>query len=114
MGTETDEAPMLATYSLFPIIKAFTKHCDVELIKKDISLSARILAAFPENLSPSQQIPDYLNELGELVLSKDANIIKLPNISASIPQLEDAIKELQDQKYNIPNYPIEITSETDK
>merc|ERR1712029_398201 len=112
--TETDEAPMLATYSLLPIIQAFTKHCEVNIIKEDISLSARILAAFPESLSSEQKTKDSLKELGELVHDKEANIIKLPNISASIPQLQDAIKELQDKGYSVPKYPLQVNSEKEQ
>ena len=112
--TETDEAPMLATYSLFPILKAFSKHCNVNIVKEDISLSGRIISSFPEKLSEKQIIKDSLKELGELVHLKDTNIIKLPNISASIPQLQDAIKELQEKNYDIPNYPVEPKSQEDK
>ena len=103
--TRTDEAPALATYSLLPIIKAFTQMADIEIESQNISLAGRILAHFPENLSPDQQCNDALAELGELALTASANIIKLPNISASIPQLKAAIKELQAQNYQIPDYP---------
>jgi len=112
--TETDEAPMLATYSLYPIIKAFSKYCNIDIVKEDISLSGRIISSFPENLSENQKIKDSLKELGELVHLKDTNIIKLPNISASIPQLQEAIKELQDKNYDIPDYPIKVESEKEK
>jgi len=112
--TETDEAPMLATYSLYPILKAFSKHCNIDIIKEDISLSGRIISSFPENLSENQKIKDSLKELGELVHLKNTNIIKLPNISASIPQLQDAIQELQNKNYDIPNYPVDPKSEKDK
>lgn len=103
--TKTDEAPALATYSLLPIVKAFVKSAGIEIETKDISLSGRILASFPDVLNENQKIADDLAELGNLVKTPDANIIKLPNISASIPQLKDAIKELQDLGYNVPNYP---------
>ncbi|HRI45941.1 MAG TPA: NADP-dependent isocitrate dehydrogenase [Ignavibacteriaceae bacterium] len=105
--TKIDEAPALATYCLLPIVKSFTKGTGIEIELKDISLAGRIIANFPDKLSESQTIPDYLTELGELAKTPDANIIKLPNISASIPQLQSAIKELQDKGYNIPSYPEE-------
>src|SRR5205809_6202174 len=92
--TKTDEAPALATYSLLPIVQAFTKHSGIKVETRDISLSGRILAAFPENLSAAQRIPDDLSELGAMTLTREANIIKLPNISASVPQLKEAIAEL--------------------
>src|SRR5512138_2201796 len=103
--TEIDEAPALATYSLLPIVQKFTKGTGVEVETKDISLAGRIIANFPENLTPAQKIPDYLSELGALTKSADANIIKLPNISASVPQLKEAIKELQGKGYKVPDYP---------
>ena len=103
--TMTDEAPMLATHSFLPIVKAFTAPSGVEFDTKDISLAGRILANFPENLTADQKVGDALAELGDLAKSPDANIIKLPNISASIPQLQAAIKELQAGGYNIPSYP---------
>jgi isocitrate dehydrogenase len=103
--TITDEAPALATYSLLPILQAYTKGTGISFKKKDISLSGRIIANFPENLRKNQQIPDFLNELGKLTKFAETNIIKLPNISASIPQLKDAIKELQEKGYKIPSYP---------
>ena len=103
--TKTDEAPALATYSLLPIIKAFTKGTGVDIDTWDISLAGRIIANFPESLTESQRIPDYLSMAGELALKQDANIIKLPNVSASIPQLKEAIKELQAHGYKIPDYP---------
>ncbi len=103
--TQTDEAPALATYSLLPIVNAFTKAAGVVVETADISLAGRILANFPENLKENQRIPDSLTQLGELTLSLDANIIKLPNISASLPQLKGAIKELQSKGYNVPDYP---------
>lgn len=105
--TETDEAPALATYSFLPIVKAFSATADINVETRDISLAGRILANFPENLSEAQQVPDALSELGELAKTKNANIIKLPNISASIPQLKAAIKELQAQGYSLPDYPEE-------
>ena len=103
--TMTDEAPALATFSLLPIIAAFTKHAGVSVEARDISLAGRIIASFPESLSECQKIGDALAELGALTLQPDANIIKLPNISASIPQLKAAIAELQGQGYQIPDYP---------
>ncbi len=111
--TFTDEAPALATYSFLPIIKAFTTAANVTVEISDISLAGRILANFPENLSPEQQQPDALTQLGELAKTPEANIIKLPNISASIPQLVAAIKELQAQGYNIPDYPAEPKTEAE-
>ncbi len=103
--TLTDEAPMLATHSFLPIIKTFLKAADVEIEIKDISLASRILSTFPENLKLDQRVPDSLAELGEIVKKPEANVIKLPNISASVPQLIDAIEELQAHGYNIPNFP---------
>lgn len=103
--TKTDEAPMFATYSLLPIINAFSKAAGVSVELRDISLAGRILAVFPEHLTPEQQQPDALSELGELAKKPEANIIKLPNISASLPQLQAAIKELQSQGYKLPEYP---------
>ena len=103
--TFTDEAPALATYSLLPIVKAFTKAADIEVELKDISLAGRIIANFPEYLTESQRQPDALAELGVLAQTPDAYIIKLPNISASLPQLTAAIAELQAKGYNVPNYP---------
>lgn len=112
--TEVDEAPALATYSLFPILRAFTQGSGIAVEMKDISLSGRIIANFPENLTESQRIPDYLAELGRLVKQPETNVIKLPNISASIPQLQDAIKELQAQGYAIPDYPEAPKTEAEK
>ncbi len=103
--TEIDEAPALATYSLLPIVKAFTKDTGITVETRDISLSGRIIANFPEHLSESQRLPDHLAALGALTLQPTANIIKLPNVSASIPQLKEAIKELQGQGYKLPEYP---------
>ncbi len=105
--TKIDEAPALATYSLLPIIEAYVKGTGITIETKDISLAGRIIANFPDNLTDDQKIPDHLAELGELTLKPEANIIKLPNISASIPQLKAAIKELQSQGYDIPEYPEE-------
>jgi isocitrate dehydrogenase len=105
--TETDEAPALATYSLLPIVQAFARAADVAVETRDISLSGRIIANFPDKLTAEQKIGDALTELGELAKTPEANIIKLPNISASIPQLNAAIRELQDQGYDIPDYPEE-------
>ena len=112
--TKIDEAPALATYSLLPIIKSFTKGTGVEIETRDISLAGRIIANFPENLNEEQKIPDYLTQLGELAKQPEANIVKLPNISASIPQLQDAIKELQEKGYNIPSYPEEPKTDEEK
>lgn len=105
--TEIDEAPALATYSLLPIVQAFAKAANVEVVKSDISLAGRIIATFPDNLSEEQKIPDNLSILGKLTQDPNANIIKLPNISASIPQLKAAIKELQDKGYHLPDFPDE-------
>lgn len=112
--TQTDEAPALATYSLLPIIKAYTDTAGIEVETRDISLSGRIIAQFPEALTDEQRIGDALSELGELAKTPEANIIKLPNISASIPQLEAAIKELQNKGYNIPNYPVDPRNDEEK
>lgn len=111
--TFTDEAPALATYSLLPIIKVFTDAADIAVETSDISLAGRIIATFPENLTESQRKPDALTQLGELAKTPEANIIKLPNISASLPQLTAAIKELQGQGYNIPDYPAEPKTEAE-
>lgn len=105
--TIIDEAPALATYSLLPVLQSYTKDSGISYIKKDISLAGRIIANFPENLNDDQKIPDYLSELGALAKKPETNIIKLPNISASIPQLKEAIQELQEKGYNIPDYPEE-------
>jgi isocitrate dehydrogenase len=103
--TQTDEAPALATYSLLPIVQAFTKHAGIEVQTRDISLAGRILAAFSDLLPPGQRVPDHLAELGALTLKPEANIIKLPNISASVPQLKEAIAELQGKGFSLPDYP---------
>ncbi|MCQ4346505.1 NADP-dependent isocitrate dehydrogenase [Pseudomonas stutzeri] len=112
--TFTDEAPALATYSLLPIIQAYTASAGIAVETRDISLAGRILANFPEYLSEEQRIGDHLAELGELAKTPEANIIKLPNISASIPQLKAAIKELQQQGFKLPEYPDEPASDTEK
>tara|TARA_B100000508_G_scaffold141096_1_gene146841 strand:+ start:66381 stop:68612 length:2232 start_codon:yes stop_codon:yes gene_type:complete len=112
--TKTDEAPMLATHSLLPIIRAFGSQCDIEVETRDISLAARILAQFPELLSEDQRVSDDLAELGEMVKKPEANIIKLPNISASVPQIKGAIKELQSQGYPLPDYPEEPENAEEK
>src|SRR5437764_13867264 len=100
--TLTDEAPALATRSLLPILSAFCAAAGIEIEPRDISLAGRILAQFPERLSDDQRVPDALEELGELAKTAEANIIKLPNISASIPQVKAAIKELQEKGYDLP------------
>ena len=112
--TLTDEAPALATYSLLPIIKAFTGAADVAVETRDISLAARVIANFPERLTATQKMGDALSELGQIVKLPEANIIKLPNVSASIPQLESVIAELQAHGYDIPNYPSNPQSDEDK
>jgi isocitrate dehydrogenase len=108
--TKVDEAPGLATHALLPIVQAFLGSSGIEVETKDISLAARIIASFPDKLTEQQKIPDDLAELAELVKTPEANIIKLPNISASIPQLQSAIKELQDKGYDIPDFPEEPDS----
>jgi len=112
--TKTDEAPALATYSFLPIVQAFAAPSEIHIETRDISLAARILAKFPDFLKENQIIADDLNELGILAKSPDANIIKLPNISASIPQLLEAIKELQDKGYSLPDYPDEPKTDAEK
>jgi len=112
--TKVDEAPALATYSLLPIVQAFVGAAGVKMTLKDISLPGRILANFPENLKPEQRINDELAELGRLAMKPEANIIKLPNISASVPQLKAAIKELQSKGYNVPDYPDSDATPADK
>ncbi len=112
--TKIDEAPALATYCLLPVVKSFTKGTGIDIELKDISLAGRIIANFPENLTDEQKIPDYLNELGEIAKTSEANIIKLPNVSASIPQLQSAIKELQDKGYKVPDYPEDPKNDKDK
>src|SRR5437660_12260912 len=103
--TLTDEAPALATASFLPIIRTFTGAAGIEIEVRDISLAGRILAQFPDRLSDEQRMADALAELGELAKSEEANIIKLPNISASVPQLKAAVAELQEQGFAIPDYP---------
>ena len=112
--TLTDEAPMLATHSFLPIVKAFTNSANIEIEVPDISLAGRILANFPEFLKDDQKVPDYLAQLGELATKPEANIIKLPNISASVPQLEEAIAELQKHGFAVPNYPAEPKNDEEK
>ncbi|WQG86532.1 NADP-dependent isocitrate dehydrogenase [Kangiella aquimarina] len=112
--TKTDEAPALATYSLLPIVEAFAKAAGIEVETSDISLAGRVIASFPEYLKEEQRIPDALAQLGELVKKPEANIIKLPNISASIPQLKATIKELQEKGYALPEYPDSPSSDEEK
>ena len=112
--TKTDEAPALATYSFLPIVRSFTQSSDIHIESKDISLAGRILANFPDFLSEDQRVPDALAQLGDLAKSPEANIVKLPNISASIPQLKAAIKELQKQGFKLPNYPDEPKNDEEK
>ena len=112
--TKTDEAPALATYSLLPILRAFTQSSGIKYELMDISLAGRILSHFPEVLTSEQKVPDALAELGELATQAEANIVKLPNISASIPQLQDAIKELQSKGFAIPDFPAEPKTEEEK
>ena len=112
--TKTDEAPALATRSFLPIVQSFTKSSGITIETKDISLAARILAVFPDFLTEEQKVSDALTELGELAKKPEANIIKLPNISASVPQLEAAIEELQAKGYNLPGYPDEPKNDTEK
>ena len=109
--TDTDEAPRLATYSLLPIIKSFTKAANIEVELRDISLAGRILSAFNDRLAPEQKISDDLAYLGELAKTPEANIIKLPNISASTPQMQEAVRELKSKGYNLPDYPEEPSSD---
>jgi isocitrate dehydrogenase len=112
--TKTDEAPLLATYSLLPIIRAYTRGTGIDVELRDISLVGRIVANFPDNLTDDQKIPDHLTELGELAKTPEANIIKLPNISASIPQLQAAIEELQEKGFDIPDFPEEPETDAEK
>jgi len=112
--TKVDEAPALATYSFLPIIKAFTKAANVTVETKDISLAGRVTATFPDYLKEDQIIPNDLEYLGKLVNKPEANIIKLPCISASLPQLKSAVKELQSQGYNLPDYPEDPKTEEEK
>ena len=112
--TLTDEAPLLATHAFLPVVSTFTKPAGITVTASDISVAARILAAFPENLTPEQRVPDALVELGKKTLEASANIIKLPNISASVSQLTTAIKELQDKGYNLPDYPSDPKTDEEK
>ncbi len=112
--TKTDEAPMLATHSLLPIIRAFGSQCDIEVETRDISLAGRILAQFSDLLTEEQRVSDDLAELGEIVKKPEANIIKLPNISASVPQIKAAVKELQEHGYPLPDYPEEPSNDDEK
>src|SRR5438552_13172619 len=112
--TKVDEAPALATFSLLPIVQAFVGVAGVKMKLKDISLTGRIIANFPEKLTPAQKINDELAELGQLAMRPEANIIKLPNISASIPQQKAAIKELQSKGYDVPDYPDSDATPADK
>ena len=112
--TLTDEAPLLATCSLLPIIQTFTAQANIDVVKSDISVAARVLAEFPDYLSDTQKVPDTLAELGRLTLLPDTNIIKLPNISASVGQLVACIKELQGKGYAIPDYPEDPKTDEEK
>src|SRR2546423_535652 len=112
--TKVDEAPALATFSLLPIVQAFVGAAGVKVKLKDISLTGRIIANFPDKLTPAQRINEELAELGQLAMRPAANIIKLPNISASIPQLKAAIKELQSKGYDVPDYPDSDATPADK
>lgn len=112
--TLTDEAPLLATHAFLPVVSTFTKAAGIDVVSSDISVAARILAAFPENLTPEQRVPDTLAELGKTTLDPSANIIKLPNISASVGQLTVAIKELQEKGYNLPDYPADAKTDEEK
>ena len=111
--THTDEAPALATYSLLPIVQAYAAAAGVQVATRDISLAGRILAAFPERLSESQRVTDDLAELGREVLTPEANIIKLPNVSASVPQLKAAVAELQSKGYGVPDFPEDPVTDED-
>ena len=112
--TLTDEAPLLATYSLLPIVQAFTSTAGIAIETRDISLAGRILSNFPESLTDAQKTGDALAELGQLATKPEANIIKLPNVSASVPQLKAAIAELQSHGYNIPNFPEDPQNDAEK
>ena len=109
--THTDEAPALATRSLLPVISAFTNVAGVEVELRDISLAGRLLAAFPDALTPEQRVNDDLSELGDLVTRPEANVIKLPNVSASLPQLKATIEELRAKGFMVPEYPDEPSSD---
>ena len=112
--TRTDEAPLLATYSLKPIVEAFAAQAGIDVETRDISLAGRIISQFPERLDEDQRIDDELSALGELVKEPEANIIKLPNISASIPQIKRAVAELQEKGYDIPKYLSQPETEEDR
>src|SRR6201981_129187 len=112
--TLTDEAPLLATYAFLPIVRAFAEPAGIEIKSSDISVAARILAEFPDYLTEDQRVPDNLGELGRLTQLPDTNIIKLPNISASVPQLVAAIRELQAKGYNLPDYPGDPKTDEEK
>ncbi|MES2491571.1 MAG: NADP-dependent isocitrate dehydrogenase, partial [Pseudomonadota bacterium] len=112
--TLTDEAPLLATYAFLPIMRSFIEPAGIKITTSDISLSSRVLAAFPEFLTEAQRVPDNLGALGKLTLLPDTNIIKLPNISASVPQLLATIKELQSKGYKIPDFPEDAKTDEDK
>ncbi len=112
--TLTDEAPLLATYSFLPIVQAFTATSDIEIETRDISLAGRILSNFPEFLKEDQKVGDALSELGQLANTPEANIIKLPNVSASVPQLKAAIAELQSHGYAVPDFPEEAQNDAEK
>lgn len=112
--TKTDEAPLLATYSFKPIVEAFATTAGVEVETRDISLAGRIIALFPERLTEDQRLDDALAELGELAKTPEANIVKLPNISASVPQLKAAVKELQAAGFDIPDYPEDPQTDEEK
>src|SRR6185312_930153 len=112
--TLTDEAPFLATCSFLPIIRAFAAPAGIEVATSDISVAGRILGQFPERLTEAQRVPDNLGELGKLTLKPEANIIKLPNISASVSQLKAAIQELQDKGYKVPDFPENPKSDEEK
>src|ERR1700751_2413 len=112
--TLTDEAPLLATRAFLPIIRTFTAPAGIDVTTSDISVAGRILGEFPEFLTEDQRVPDNLAELGRLTQSPDTNIIKLPNISASVPQLVSAIKELQAKGYKVPDYPEDPKTDAEK
>ena len=112
--TLTDEAPLLATYSFLPVIQAYAKTAGVDVETRDISLAGRIISQFPERLSDAQRVDDALSELGALATTPEANIIKLPNISASIPQIKAAVRELQSQGYDLPDYPDDPSTDAEE
>ena len=112
--TLTDEAPLLATYSFLPVIQAYAKTAGVDVETRDISLAGRIISQFPERLTDAQRVDDALSELGALATTPEANIIKLPNISASIPQIKAAVRELQSQGYDLPDYPDDPSTDAEE